>query len=129
MQYYKFDKNGYYIEPVIADYGNVTNPMPDDVTEVRPPDGLYRAKWTGTEWVETSPMPEHDPETEQAVWDSENKTWSIIPKPEKEIAGIKGEKGDTGAAGADGKDAVLKIKAMNDFAASELPNGAWGGVY
>jgi len=31
------------------------------VTDVRPPDGLYRAKWTGTEWVETGEPPEYEP--------------------------------------------------------------------
>lgn len=29
-------------------------------TEVRPPDGLYRAKWTGTEWVEDMTQEEID---------------------------------------------------------------------
>jgi len=43
--------------------------------------------------------------------------------------GAKGDKGDKGDTGAKGADAVLKIKATSDFTTSELPNGAWGGVY
>ena len=34
--------------------------VPDDLTDVKPPDspGFYRAKWTGTEWVEGGSPPE-----------------------------------------------------------------------
>ncbi|MCL2636976.1 MAG: hypothetical protein FWD48_01265 [Oscillospiraceae bacterium] len=60
-QYYKYDKNNnnLYIEPVIDDY-NKDNPMPDDVTDVRPDDGLYEARYIVEErrWIETGAPPE-----------------------------------------------------------------------
>ena len=54
-QYYRYDENGCYVEPVIADYGD---DLPDDITDIRPPDGLYRAQFDGTAWIETGEPPE-----------------------------------------------------------------------
>ena len=48
-QVYKINKNGYYIEPVILKKDKY---IPDDCIEEKPPNGLYRAKWTGAEWIE-----------------------------------------------------------------------------
>ena len=48
MQVYKIDKKGYYIKPVVMS----DDETPMDCIEIQPPDGLYRAKWTGFEWVE-----------------------------------------------------------------------------
>ena len=81
-QYYKFDENGYYLEPVIAVYSD-EDPMPDDVTDIRPPDGLYHGRFdkTAQAWVEDAPKPDA-PEGKVAVWDSETKTWSIEDEPE-----------------------------------------------
>ena len=43
---YKYDENNIFIQSVINndDLKNTTN--------VRPKDGLYKAVWTGTEWIE-----------------------------------------------------------------------------
>lgn len=49
MQVYKIDNNGFYIEPVIL---SANENAPNDCIEIQPPQGLYRAKWTGTEWIE-----------------------------------------------------------------------------
>ena len=79
-QYYKFDAEGYYLEPVIADY-NEENPMPKDITDVRPPDGLYRGRFVNGKWIEAAPAPKFNADTEIALWDCVTKTWSIAPKP------------------------------------------------
>lgn len=57
MEVYRLDKNRYYIEPVIL---NVSEGIPLDCIKTRPPDSLYRAKWTGTEWVEDMTQEEID---------------------------------------------------------------------
>lgn len=56
-QVYRFDNDGIYIEPVLLKNNDI---MPDDCTEIHPPDGLYRAKFTGTEWVEDMSKEEID---------------------------------------------------------------------
>jgi hypothetical protein len=61
MQYFRIDEDGYYLEPVIAHYSD-NSQMPDELIAVQPPNGLYRAKWTGTEWVEVGEPPEPVPE-------------------------------------------------------------------
>jgi hypothetical protein len=73
-QYFKFDKDGYYIEPVIFIFttttdedenvleqitdifGNKIEKIPDNVTEIHPC-GLWRAKFTGKKWIETGEPP------------------------------------------------------------------------
>jgi len=49
-QYYRFDKDGYFVEDVIADYGAE---LPEDITDVRPPQPMYKVKWNGKKWKET----------------------------------------------------------------------------
>jgi len=82
--YYRFDENGYYVEQELKEhFVRLVNPrtvtdefgnerveydeesyIPDDLTEVQPPGGLYRAKWTGATgeppntWIETGEPPE-----------------------------------------------------------------------
>lgn len=46
---YRIDENGYYVEPMEA---TDETTLTDDLVTIAPPNGLYRAKWTGTEWVE-----------------------------------------------------------------------------
>lgn len=48
-QVYKIDNNGIYIQPLIIDD---ETEITSDIVEIPPPQGLYRAKWTGTEWIE-----------------------------------------------------------------------------
>ncbi len=53
-QVYKIDTEGFLIEPLIKNFyedGNCTEELPDDIITVDPPNGLYRPKWTGTEWI------------------------------------------------------------------------------
>ncbi len=57
-EYYRYDADGYYIEPVHA------SECPERCTPVRPVDGLYYAKWTGNLWVETGTPPPLAPDTE-----------------------------------------------------------------
>ena len=79
-QYFRFDENGYFIEPVIIteeftaepitigqdEDGNdiviPANPQPSDLTDMRPPDGMWRAKFTGSEWIETGEPPPQIPQ-------------------------------------------------------------------
>lgn len=48
-QVVKIDINGYYLEPVIIEY---EEDMQHNYIKTIPPNGLYRAKWTGLEWIE-----------------------------------------------------------------------------
>jgi len=58
-QYYKINGDKTYGGDMIrAPYHPEFDPMPENVTEIRPADGLYRAEWTGVEWVETGSAPE-----------------------------------------------------------------------
>lgn len=57
IQVYEIDKSGYYIKPVII---NEWEDITDELIDIPPPDGLYRAKWTGEEWVEDMSQEEID---------------------------------------------------------------------
>jgi hypothetical protein len=54
-QVYEIDDNGYLKEIHVIEEGDKTNHI-----TVHPPQGLYRAKWTGTEWVEDMSQAEID---------------------------------------------------------------------
>ena len=75
MQYYKYDNDGYYLEPVIAD-SDEDNLMPDDVTNVPPPQPMYKAQYDGEKWIETKPRPT-PPEGMIARWDGMICDWII----------------------------------------------------
>lgn len=48
-QVFQIDEKGYYVKPVdIIGGGDI----PDNCVEVRPPNGLYKAKWDESNWVE-----------------------------------------------------------------------------
>ena len=79
QQYYKFDNEGHYIEPVIAEYGD-DNHMPDNVTDVPPPQPMYLARFDGEAWVETKPKPE-PPDGKVSRWDGDAKDWIIEDEP------------------------------------------------
>jgi len=86
MQYYKFDSDGYYLEPVIAEY-NEGNPQPDDVTDMPLPQPCFRPRWNGTTWVEEAPKPEIS-DDESAIWDSEAQEWRVEPVHEPVMSDI-----------------------------------------
>lgn len=46
---YRYDDNGFYVEPVFVQQGEA---MPLNTTDVRPTDGMFQAKWNGIEWLE-----------------------------------------------------------------------------
>lgn len=46
---FRYDTNGFYLAPVVL---KEHEPIPQDCTEIRPPDGLYKGKFVGVEWVE-----------------------------------------------------------------------------
>lgn len=63
---YKVDENGFYVEPVILQIIGYTKErlepiyedLPHDCVDVEILQGLYRGKWTGSEWVEDMPLDE-----------------------------------------------------------------------
>jgi hypothetical protein len=52
-QVFKIDDDGFYVEPVIV-YSNENGEyeIPSDCIEIPVPEGLYKPKWNGSEWVE-----------------------------------------------------------------------------
>lgn len=50
-QVFKFDADGYYLEPVILDDNEA---IPADCTDVQPQDGLYKGQFVNNAWVEAS---------------------------------------------------------------------------
>lgn len=52
-QVYRIDEVGFYIEPVMIEAEEET---PQDCVEVMPP-SMYKAHWTGSEWVEAGEPP------------------------------------------------------------------------
>lgn len=56
-QVYKIDDNGFYVEPVLV---SVDEELTEDLVEIPFPNGLYRPKWTGTEWIEGATQEEID---------------------------------------------------------------------
>lgn len=54
-QVYEINEYGYPKEIYVKDFdeeGNCTEELAEDIITVDSPNGLYRAKWTGTEWIE-----------------------------------------------------------------------------
>lgn len=61
-QVYKIDSNGLIEEILVKDFdeqGNCVEELTEDIITVDPPQGLYRAKWTDSEWIETMTEEEH----------------------------------------------------------------------
>lgn len=48
-QVFRFDSNGFYVEPVIL---NDNDPIPVDCTEIQPPHGLFKGQFLNGAWVE-----------------------------------------------------------------------------
>ena len=54
-QVYEIDELGYIKEIKLADFdeqGNCLEELAENIITIDIPQGLYRAKWTGIEWVE-----------------------------------------------------------------------------
>lgn len=54
-QVYKIDGSGYIEEIHVAKFdeeGKCTEELAEDIITIDPPQGLYKAKWTGVEWIE-----------------------------------------------------------------------------
>lgn len=62
-QVYEINENGYLQEIQVAEFdeqGNCTEELAENIVTTDIPQGLYRAKWTGTEWIEDMPQAEID---------------------------------------------------------------------
>lgn len=60
---FEIDSSGYITEKYAAEFdddGNLIEEVADNIIITQPPDGLYRAKWAGSEWVEDMPQAEID---------------------------------------------------------------------
>lgn len=60
---YRVDENGYREKTLVIEVGNDGTPinkLEANIITVKPPCGLYRAKWTGTEWIEDMSQEEID---------------------------------------------------------------------
>jgi len=54
-QVYKIDENSYLQEILVKDFddeGNCLEELTEDFITVDPPNGLYCARWIGSEWIE-----------------------------------------------------------------------------
>mgnify|MGYP001459846978 CR=1 FL=1 len=60
---FKINDHGYIIEKQIANFdkeGECLDELQDDIITIQPPNGLYRAKWTGSKWIEDMTQKEID---------------------------------------------------------------------
>ena len=55
-QYYKIDNEGYLIEIIVAEES------PEGYISLDPINGLYKPKWTGTEWINGITKEEYEAE-------------------------------------------------------------------
>ena len=58
MQVYRFDSNGYYVEPVVLNDGD---PIPEDCTDIPLPQPNWKPKFVNGEWIETATEEEMNP--------------------------------------------------------------------
>lgn len=52
---YEIDNNGHIKKIYLKEFdnnGNCIEDLKENIVTVQPPSGLYRAKWTGAEWIE-----------------------------------------------------------------------------
>ena len=62
-QVYEIDKDGFIKETYVAevdDNGIIIEEDKVGFISINPPNGLYKAKWTGTEWIEGATQEEID---------------------------------------------------------------------
>lgn len=60
---FEIDENGYIVEKYAIEFDEEGNPLEElaeNIITVSPPNGLYRAKWNGTEWIEDMTQEEID---------------------------------------------------------------------
>ncbi len=62
-QVYVINENGYLQEILVKEFdeqGNYIEELAENIITVDPPQGLYKAKWTGIEWIEDMTQEEID---------------------------------------------------------------------
>lgn len=62
-QTYEINENGHINEIYVVEFDEEGNPLEElaeNIVAINPPNGLYRAKWTGTEWIEDMTQKEID---------------------------------------------------------------------
>lgn len=67
-QVYKIDHQGYFIADILIQGDDESD---FKYVDIRPPQGLYRAKWAGTEWIEDMSQEEIDELNSQSKEPSE----------------------------------------------------------
>lgn len=99
-QVYEINEKGMLIKILIAEIDGNGNPLEDlgeNIVITDPPNGLYRAKWTSTEWVEDITQEEIDelkkptPEQEIVMLKSklEETDYMIIKCYEYQLVGLE----------------------------------------
>ncbi|MEL7646972.1 MAG: hypothetical protein AAGU76_02710 [Sedimentibacter sp.] len=74
-QVYDIDEFGYLKEIKVAEFdeqGNCLDEHAENIITTDIPQGLYRKKWTGTEWIEDMPQEEIDALNNQPKEPTEN---------------------------------------------------------
>lgn len=77
IQVFEISEEGYILGTYVKEIdsgGNLIEELPPNFVIVRPQDGLFRAKWTGTEWVE---------DKTQAEFEEDDFLESLTPTPEE----------------------------------------------
>lgn len=62
-QVYKVDESGYLQEILVkefSEHGDCTEELAENIIVTDVPQGLYRARWNGTEWIEDMAQEEID---------------------------------------------------------------------
>lgn len=60
---YEIDENGHIKGIHVAGFdedGSCTEELAENIVTIDPPNGLYSARWTGTDWIEDMPQAEID---------------------------------------------------------------------
>jgi len=60
---FEIDENGYIVKKFVANFdeqGNCLDELANNIITIDIPQGLYRAKWNGTKWLEDMPQVEID---------------------------------------------------------------------
>jgi len=81
----RIDNNGFYIEDVILKDGEAT---PSDCVEIQCPDGFYKPKWDGTQWIEGLTQAEIDALNNQPVTPSESDRLSAVESAISALMGV-----------------------------------------
>lgn len=88
---YEVDENGFFVEMYLANVdeeGNILDEDKQGFVTVDYPSGLWKRKWTGTEWVEGESQSEKEERETQQLLESLNPSEQELSKAERELETI-----------------------------------------